>query len=69
MTNMLTYPDLMIQFSKTEFDGSEASGAILVTINLVGGVAFNDFNFSIITSPISAKGNYLANSHNSVLGG
>ncbi|XP_065906698.1 uncharacterized protein [Dysidea avara] len=61
MTSLLpistSYPvyNLMIQFSKTEFDGSEASGAILVTINLVGGVAFNDFNFSIITSPISAK--------------
>ena len=59
MRNVLTQPDLMIQFSKAVYSGSEESRAILVTVNLVGGVARRDFNFFILTLPMSATGNHL----------
>jgi len=50
----------MIQFSKAIYSGSEESQAILVTINLVGGVASSEFYFSIITSAVSATGNHIS---------
>jgi len=50
----------MIQFSKAAYSGSEESQAMLVTVNLVGGVASREFNFFILTSPVSATGNHLS---------
>ena len=49
---------LMVEFNQTMYSGKETSGEILVTLNLLGGTAMKDFTVNILTSPISATGNY-----------
>ena len=56
----------MIQFSQAVYHGSEGSGKILVTINLVGGLASYDAYFFVNTSPVSATGNNICVYNNTV---
>ena len=60
------YPELTIQFSQAVYRGSEGSGGILVTINLVGGLASYDVYFFVNTSAVSATGNNICAYNNTV---
>ena len=60
------YPELMIQFSQAVYRGSEESRKILVTINLVGGLASYDVYFFVNTSAVSATGNNICSYNNTV---
>ena len=52
----ITLIELTVQFNKTTLNGTEKSGSIIVTINLLGGTASHDFNVSVTTSPVTATG-------------
>ena len=52
--------ELQVQFTSTSFSGSESSGEILVTLELIGGRSSNPFNVTVTPSeqsPVSAKSN------------
>ncbi|XP_065905004.1 uncharacterized protein [Dysidea avara] len=46
--------ELTVQFNDTKYFGTEESGYIIVSIDLLGGTASHDFNVSVITSPVTA---------------
>ena len=50
------YVELTVEFNQIRYDGREDSEHILVTLNLRGGTAMNDFLVNVTTSPISATG-------------
>ena len=50
------YVELTVEFNQATYNGSEDSERILVTLNLLGGTAMNDFPVNVTTSPISATG-------------
>ena len=53
---MITLIELVVQFNRTTFSGTEESGSILVTIRLLGGTASHDFAVSVATSQVNAIG-------------
>ena len=49
-----------MRFLQTQYTGSEATGFVMVTLQLVGGVSSYPFNVTFIPSeqsPVSAEGN------------
>ena len=52
------YVELTVEFNQTTYNGREDSERILVTLNLLGGTAMNDFSVNISTSPIFATGKH-----------
>ena len=49
-----------MSFTQTQYTGSEATGSVVVTLELVGGVSSNPFNVTVtssVQSPVSAEGN------------
>jgi len=55
---VITLIELRVQFSDNEYVGREESGSIIMTINLLGGTASNDFTVSVTTSPMTATGEH-----------
>ena len=53
---VITLIELTVQFNDTKYFGTEESGYIIVSIDLLGGTASHDFNVSVITSPVTATG-------------
>ena len=56
---VITLIELTVQFNNIEFVGTEESGSIIVTVDLLGGTASHDFNVSVTTSPVTAIGELL----------
>jgi len=54
----LTYVDLKVQFNQAMYSGEEASGVIMIVLNLLGGTASKSFAINILTSPVSAIGKH-----------
>ena len=55
-----TIVDIKVEFTQTQYTGSEATGFVMVTLKLVGGTSSNPFNVTVTPSeqsPVSAKGN------------
>ena len=49
-----------VRFTQMQYTGSEATGSVIVTLELVGGVSSNPFNVTVTPSeqsPVSAEGN------------
>jgi len=53
--------ELTVQFTNSTYFGSEKSGYIVLTIELLGGTASHDFNVSVTTSPVTATGEQTIN--------
>jgi len=53
------YVDLMVEFNQTTYSGKEASGVIIIALNLLGGTASKSFTVNILTSPVSATGSHI----------
>jgi len=53
--------ELTVQFNNSTYSGSEKSGYIVLTIELLGGTASHDFNVSVTTSPVTATGEQTIN--------
>ena len=47
----------MVQFTSANFDGSESSGEVLVSLALSGGVSTNDVTIMISLYGLTATGN------------
>ena len=56
--NSFTYTVLAVQFSDAVFNGSESSGAVIVTLILIGGTASEDIYVTVSPSSASATGTY-----------
>ena len=48
--------ELIVQFSQAVFNGTEESGSIVLTINLLEGIANNTIAVLVNTSPVTAIG-------------
>ena len=51
---------ISVKFTQTQYTGSEATGSVIVTLELVGGVSSDPFNVTVTPSeqsPVSAEGN------------
>ena len=48
--------ELTVEFDQAMFSGREASGTIVITLNLVGGTASVNFTVSVSTSSVTATG-------------
>ena len=51
---------IRVRFTQTQYTGSEATGFVMVTLELVGGTSSNPFSVTVTPSeqsPVSAKGN------------
>ena len=51
---------IRVRFTQRQYTGSEATGFVMVTLELVGGTSSNPFNVTVTPSeqsPVSAKGN------------
>ena len=55
---IITHTELTVEFSQTMYSGREASGDIIVTLNLLGGTANKSFDVTISTSQVSATGKH-----------
>ena len=56
---MITILDIRVRFAAKRYTGSEATGFVLVTLELLGGVSTKPFSVSVTPSelsPASAKG-------------
>ena len=56
---MITILDLRVRFAAKRYTGSEATGFVLVTLELLGGVSTKPFSVLVTPSelsPVSAKG-------------
>ena len=52
--------DIRVRFAKRRYTGSETTGFVMVTLELVGGTSSNPFSVTVTPSeqsPVSAKGN------------
>lgn len=56
----------MVEFNQSRYTGREASGVIIITLNLLGGTATVKFTANVSMSPVSATGTWL-NLHNEVV--
>ena len=56
LLSVITLVELRVQFSNNEYFGTEESGFIIMTINLLGGTASHDFTVSVMTLPMTAAG-------------
>ena len=57
---MIFLTAISVSFTQTQYTGSEATGSVIVTLELVGGVSSDSFNVTITPSeqsPVSAEGN------------
>ena len=52
------YVDLKVQFNQATYSGKEASGVIMIALDLLGGTASKSFTVNILMSPVSATGSY-----------
>ena len=52
------YVDLKVQFNQAMYSGEEASGVIMIALDLLGGTASKSFTVNILMSPVSATGSY-----------
>ena len=51
---------IIVRFTRRQYTGSEATGFVMVRLELVGGISSNPFNVTVTPSeqsPVSAKGN------------
>ena len=51
---------ISVSFTQTQYTGSEATGSVIVTLELAGGVSSDPFNVTVTPSeqsPVSAEGN------------
>ena len=51
---------IRVRFTRTQYTGSEATGFVMVTLELVGGISSDPFNVAVTPSeqsPLSAEGN------------
>ena len=51
---------IRVRFTQTQYTGSEATGFVIVTLELVNGLSNNPFSVTVTPSeqsPVSAKGN------------
>ena len=51
---------IRVRFTRTQYTGSEATGFVMVTLELVGGISSKPFNVTVTPSeqsPVSAEGN------------
>ena len=51
---------ITVRFAQKRYTGSEATGFVMVTLELVGGTSSNPFSVTVTPSeqsPVSAKGN------------
>ena len=51
---------IRVRFTQTQYTGSEATGFVMVTLELVGGTSSNPFSVTVTPSeqsPVSAEGN------------
>ena len=51
---------IRVRFAQTQYTGSEATGVVMVTLELVGGTSNHSFNVTVTPSeqsPVSAEGN------------
>ena len=51
---------IRVRFAQRQYTGSEATGFVMVTLELVGGTSSNPFSVTVTPSeqsPVSAKGN------------
>ena len=49
-----------MRFTQTQYTDSEATGSVMVTLELVGGSSSDPFNVTVtpsVQSPVSAEGN------------
>ena len=49
-----------MRFTQLQYTGSEATGFVMITLELVGGTSSNPFNVTVTPSeqsPVSAEGN------------
>ena len=53
---MCAIAGLIVQFSQAIFNGTEVSGSIVLTIDLLGGFASNNVTVIVNTSPVTATG-------------
>ena len=54
------FVEIKVRFTQEQYTSSEATGFVMVTLELVGGVSSNPFNVTITPSeqsPVSAEGN------------
>lgn len=56
LLSVITLVELRVQFSNNEYFGTEESGFIIMTINLLGGTASHDFTVFVMTLPMTATG-------------
>jgi len=56
LLSVITLVELRVQFSNNEYFGTEESGFIIMTINLLGGTASHDFTVSVMILPMTATG-------------
>jgi len=56
LLSVITLVELRVQFSNNEYFGTEESGFIIMTINLLGGTANHDFTVSVMILPMTATG-------------
>lgn len=55
---IITHTELAVEFNQTMYKGREASGAIIVTLNLLGGTASKNFDVTVSTLQVSATGKH-----------
>ena len=53
---MHLYIELMVEFNKAIYNGTETSGVIVVILNLLGGTSSINFNVTLSTLPVTATG-------------
>ena len=52
--------DVRVRFKQAQYTGSEATGFVVIALELVGGTSSNPFNVTVTPSeqsPVSAEGN------------
>lgn len=56
MIYMYLYIELIVEFNKAIYNGTETSGVIVVILNLLGGTSSINFNVTLSTLPVTATG-------------
>ena len=54
------FVEIKVRFTQEQYTSSEATGFVMITLEVVGGVSSNPFNVTITPSeqsPVSAEGN------------
>ena len=56
----ILFAEIKVRFTQSQYTGPEATGFVMVILELVGGTSSNLFNVTVTPSeqsPVSAKGN------------